>query len=518
MPKPLQIAIQGGGAKIFSLLAAMQAVQEYQNAGKIKVTRIAGTSAGAFAGCLFGAGIDLKGFREELRVGLAKRIISPFTAPSTYQYLALLWGTPLWSTTHLRSSLEDIFTRHTKKPTLRIKDLQLEVLVTHAKLNSRRRDVHQPDDLVIDALLDSSGIPFCFRTWKGPHANIVDGGICENLPVEILAQRSQPADGSIVAISFEPSLPTEPTNLAQFSMALLDTAIDSSMANARFRLGAESVLSLPQPVGTFEFEKALKDGLDVRYDEAMRLTKEFLDTIIDPNESAIGDPWSDQNIQNLLTLGEMFNMQHKSSTMKYRKQRLEVTAYSLKDPTMRDQIDYSTQFDTVDNPIYCHSIALATTEHKTYINKSRWRLYDPKNSPVKILHIPMKDPTAPHLRALLLFFVPILPAGTGPYTLIVKDFVKDVVAPLRTPPKYEDELAIKPRRTHDKIDKVEFVIHIPEEYEKATMLNKSGENWGRAVDSPEVTKDQPPGFRSLGWEGYDIDPSTRCAIDVKLNI
>lgn len=302
MAKLLQIALQGGGAKIFSLLAAMQAVQEYQKKGKIKVTRIAGTSAGAFAGCLFGAGIDLAAFREELRVGLAKTIISPFTPPGSLKYLALLWGKPLWSTAPLKASLADIFRRHTKKEALKIKDLTPEILVTHAKLNERRRDIHGPEEYVVDALLDSAGIPFCFRTWKGPRANIVDGGICENLPVEALVEHSKPSDGQIIAISFDPKLPDEPTNLAQFSIALLDTAIDSSMSAARFRLGADAVLPLPQPVGTFEFEKALKEGLDSRYDEAVRLTKDFLDTLIDPNESAIGDPWSDQNLTNLLTL------------------------------------------------------------------------------------------------------------------------------------------------------------------------------------------------------------------------
>jgi predicted acylesterase/phospholipase RssA len=517
MAKPIQVAIQGGGAKIFSLLAAMQAIQGYERQGKIKVTRIAGTSAGAFAGCLFGAGIDLRNFRQELKVGLARTIISSFTPPGILDYLALLRGKPLWSTAHLREALKDIFKRHTGKEALQIKDLKPEILVTHTKLNARRRDVHSPEDYVVDALLDSSGIPFCFRTWKGPNANIVDGGICENLPVEILTERTKAGDGRIVAISFEPRLPDAPGNLAQFSAALLDAAIDSSMANARFRLGAESVLSLPQPMGTFEFERAVTEGLDERYKEAVRLTEEFLDTVIDPNESAIGDPWADQNVENLLTLGEMFNAQHKSSRMKYRKQRLEIVANSLRDPQSPDLIDYSIEFETVDKPIYCHSIALATTQHKTYINKSRWRLFDAQNSEIKILHVPMKDPSAPTLRALLLFFLPVLAAGTGPYVLYAKDAVNNAMAPLRGP-QHQDEMSIIPRRATGKIGKVEFVIHIPEEFENASLSNKPGDTWGSKADGPDVIGKQPAGFRSLGWEVYNFDPEKRCAIDVKLNI
>ncbi len=213
--------------------------------------------------------------------------------------------------------------------------------------------------------------------------------------MEILTQRSKPDDGRIIAISFEPNLPEEPRNLAQFSTALLDAAIDSSMANARFRLGAESVLSLPQAYGTFEFQKALIEGLNGHYDEVVRLTEDFLDTIIDPNESALGDPWVDQNLTNLLTLGEMFNAQHRPSKMRYRRQRLEIIANSLAEPPHPDIINFRTEFDTTDDPIYCHSIALATTEHKSYINKSQWHLYDPNDEEIKILHVPIKDPTAP---------------------------------------------------------------------------------------------------------------------------
>jgi len=517
MPKPLQIAIQGGGAKIFSLLAAMQAIQGYQRQGKVKVTRIAGTSAGAFAGCLFGAGIDLANFRQELRVGLASRIVTRFKPPGVPQYAALFWGRPFWGTTPLRNDLKDIFKRHTNKEALQIRDLKPEILITHTKLNSLRGDVHGPDDFVVDALLDSAGLPFCFRTWKEPNANIVDGGISENLPVEVLARHGKPEDGRVIALSFEPNLPETPRNIWQFSMALLDAAIDSSMANARYRLGAESVLSLPQAYGTFDFQKALIDGLNGHYDEIVRRTEDFLDTIIDPNESALGDPWADQNLTNLLTLGEMFNAQHRPSKMKYRKQRLEIIANSLVERSRPDIINFRTEFDTMDDPIYCHSIALATTEHKSYINKSQWHLYNSNDEEIKILHVPAKDPTAPKLRSLLLFFVPVLPPRTGPYKLDAKDAVNDAMKPLGEP-GHTDELVVTSRRATGKIDKVEFVIHIPGDYDKATLSNKPGEEWGKPAYGPETVRNQPIGFRTLAWQAFNFDPARRCAIDIKLNV
>lgn len=64
MPTPIQLAIQGGGAKITHLVAALEAVQALQREGVVRVTRIAGTSAGVIAGALFAAGVDLQRARD----------------------------------------------------------------------------------------------------------------------------------------------------------------------------------------------------------------------------------------------------------------------------------------------------------------------------------------------------------------------------------------------------------------------------------------------------------------------
>lgn len=38
-------------------------------------------------------------------------------------------------------------------------------------------------DSLINSLLDSAAIPFFFRAMNSPNATIVDGGLCENLPI-----------------------------------------------------------------------------------------------------------------------------------------------------------------------------------------------------------------------------------------------------------------------------------------------------------------------------------------------
>ena len=513
MPKQIQIAIQGGGAKIFSLLAAMDAVQTYQQVGKIEVTRVAGTSAGAVVGALFCSGTRLSGFRDELRRGLADRLVGPFTPPGLFKYLWLVTkGKPLWNTSRLREELQQIF-RNEAGGDLRVSDLKTEMMITYTNLAGEGLSIHPKDGFVVDGLLHSAGIPYCFRTWKPPGANIVDGGICENLPVDCLTK--YPGKGEIIAISFARTMAKEPRNFVQFSSALLDVAIETAMDNARFRLGAESVLTLPQPVGTFEFERAVREGLTTQYENVVERTKKFLDTVINENEGAIGDPWADENLQNLLTLGEMYNAQHKSSLLRYRNQKIEVTANSLMNQKQPDIVEYWLEFETLEDPLYCHPIAATSAQHKTFINKSSWHLQDKDGKEVKILHMPMKDPMNPKSRELLLFFKPVLLANSGPYKLIVKDTVQDAVQPLRE--KRQDELFIVPRRARGLVDKMEFVIHIPSEFDKAKLVNKPGEDWGQEVDGGPLTNNQPPGFRTLAWVGYNRDSKRGWGVDVKLD-
>src|SRR5687767_2418273 len=85
-PIKIQLALQGGGAKLCGLLAAMDAVQELHRRGIIQVTRIAGTSAGSIAACLFAAGADLGSVRERFKVlgtngSLNRFKLSPFSLP-----------------------------------------------------------------------------------------------------------------------------------------------------------------------------------------------------------------------------------------------------------------------------------------------------------------------------------------------------------------------------------------------------------------------------------------------------
>lgn len=57
-PLKIQLAIQGGGAKICSLLAAAEVIHDLETKREIQITRISGTSARAI-GCLLATNLLL---------------------------------------------------------------------------------------------------------------------------------------------------------------------------------------------------------------------------------------------------------------------------------------------------------------------------------------------------------------------------------------------------------------------------------------------------------------------------
>jgi predicted acylesterase/phospholipase RssA len=85
-PEKIQLAIQGGGAKIVDIMATIEAIEDLERKNLIKVTKIAGTSAGAIVGSFFAAGISMQSVRENLLGESGKKLLSSFTKPNLFFY------------------------------------------------------------------------------------------------------------------------------------------------------------------------------------------------------------------------------------------------------------------------------------------------------------------------------------------------------------------------------------------------------------------------------------------------
>ncbi|MBV8842273.1 MAG: patatin-like phospholipase family protein [Bryobacterales bacterium] len=259
MPAPikLQLAMQGGGAKIVALMAAVRAVQDLESAGVIKITRVAGTSAGAIVACMFAAGIDMNSARKQLESIFRDGFGQHFPPAGPLKLYQLSRGKRLWDTQPIRKALTEIFKTCGK---VDFGQLRIPATVVASDLTTSARMDYSKGDIV-SALLHSCALPFCFRVWNSKGNDnpvIVDGGICENLPAEVLQDEAD-RWGQVVGLSFMPQAsPEPPASLLDFSRALLDTAINNSMTRAKLRLGLSRVHEIQTDLNTFDFDRALK--------------------------------------------------------------------------------------------------------------------------------------------------------------------------------------------------------------------------------------------------------------------
>ena len=298
----IQLALQGAGAKLFGLLAALEAIEDN---GDIEVTKIAGSSAGAVAGALFAAGVPVSTMREHiarasvaeimtppqrnparallpknlslftnlaLGVPLAneakfKEVLAGLLEPTRFRSMRDYWENPdevdgensvertseISGKTSVENSDEDSVENHEERCARA--GIPLTIIATNANEGGKVRYANEARPIV-DAVADSCGLPFIFRTANREGSDVIDGGLCDNLPVEDLD-----AGTPILAITFKRT-PNWPKNPAQFALAVLDSAISSNVER-----------SIRQPeVIACELE-ATKCGL-LEWDKAQKIISE----------------------------------------------------------------------------------------------------------------------------------------------------------------------------------------------------------------------------------------------------
>jgi predicted acylesterase/phospholipase RssA len=516
-PKKIQLAIQGGGAKLILLMAALEALEGLRNQQKLSVTRLAGTSAGAIAGCLFAAGVPM----GEAKAKFVNEFneVGQFFPPASYWHC--FWRfyrhRPLWNAEPLRRFLRDLFK---SKSMATFGDIRTktgtEVIIVASNLGTSKKVVYKGDEQdIVQSLLDSCAIPYCFRVWnRSDNPVIVDGGVCENLPSEELEQ-GEAEYGPVTAISFPHPSSKSPTNFAEFSAALLNTAIDHSVSRVKLRLGEDKVFSITSraDIGTFDFESAMDFAESDTYDHVREKSEAFFMRFVTPKEAntVVGDPWRVQNIAIMEKLGLLYRRQHADSKVSYLHCRFVVQANCLVEDSndkwskFGDLVRYSLVHRTLSEPIFCQRFSLLQTDHPTSLSNMEFSVLDWDNNPIDTTSLPVRDPRFPDKRALLLFFLPPLPPNSGPYTIEFTDEVNGFMDPLKGG---KDELVVDPNRAEGKIGRIDWVLHVPVQFEKARLANKPGEKFGHRMMPDELhgRYPSPKGFRTVGWTAEDQEP------------
>jgi predicted acylesterase/phospholipase RssA len=518
MPFKMQLAIQGGGAKLTLLLAAASPVQQLIRNKQIQLTRVVGTSAGAIVASFLAADIDIEAFRRVLQAGKGKELLAKFKKPGKIRALNMLaTGDPLWSEKPLIDLLTAEFKREklvTIADVVKVQKTELQIVSTN--LATADSTVAAPTDTIVHALTNSCGLPFIFRSWKtGP---LVDGGITQNFAWQNLAEAPGAGGtyGPVIGIMFDREPPNKtPDSRLGFCASLLEAAMDSATERARLSLGKAQIFSIPAKFGTFDFDKALDRGLDQDYEMVAASSKEwFTDFIADP-DAVRGNIWSGESIATMTKTASMYKQQHSQRFLEYKRCSMVFHARGLEKEGVYDVVEYEMEFNTLNNEVFCHKLALSQSDaQNTGFLKSSWVIIDQTpatgaNPPedINISYVPVLDQTTTANREVLAYFDPVLKPGRT-YLLKVTDLVRGLSDPLKG--QRMDPMLMVLERSNLPIGEIHIVVNLPDNdfCKNAHWVEKPGQHRGEEMSKVEVKRYQSPGYRPpLGWKGAKVSPN-----------
>jgi predicted acylesterase/phospholipase RssA len=497
-PVPIQLAIQGGGAKLTYLIAALEALQQLEREGVLRVTRIAGTSAGAIAGALYAARVDMHRVRDTF---VAERHALLRAFPSAGATLRDAWRLftrrPLWDAAPLRRILGRLLA-----PCETFRDFEIPLVVVAADLsNAQPVTYSRPDDPLLASIMDSAGIPFLFRAV--PHDGeeyrvVVDGGVCDNLPCELL--ESSVAEGEVVGITFSVARDGAVlTTFPDYVRALVDTAINASVLRAQMQLGPNALV-LRAPGTSFDFRRALDAASGAEYRETQLLAESWFRAYAARRAKVAAAEPSPRTFpeDTAASLRRMYERQQEPVLFEFLSVRMIVTAAS--ESRGADNIRHEIVFRATTHPVHCYRILL-TPASASDPRKTHCEAFDVDGDPIPFELVPVGR------REYLLFFAtPVAPDDPrAPVTLRVRDAVPEG---LRLAATGRDELVVRASRADRPIARIEIVVHLPEDLQDTRIAAAPGSE-GTRMSPPELLAyPAPAGYITLGWKGESIPPNT----------
>jgi|GEM_PF-3199349 len=487
MPRKLQLALQGGGAKLFAIMACMEELEARVRDSRLEIERIAGTSAGALVGGLYAAGIPMHRIHDMLANTDVAQLMRVTSLPSQILWVALSW--PLAREERVRERLEWCLG---DKKDMTLNQVTIPLLIIASDVGKRRRIIYDSTAKeaaglsLVKCILDSCGLPFFFRT--AAH-EIMDGGLSENLPTQVLVERPGNFVGDVVGVSFLNAERGHPNNARDLALAILDTALSAAEDRAR-SLSNVSLLELrPFKIATFDFSAAQgilaavtpgKSGHNGDYDANRELTKNFLDNFERADlvsGSLDGRMWEVTDDEVMHRLWDTFNAQHLKRLFHYDRSAFGVDCRSLSRKPRQHQTDAVVQEvvfrPTSDLPLDCLRVAIAGVgNQKPKFVSCLIEQMDGGESPTPV-QVPAKARGKVDELGLLLFFPkPLEVSEKKWYRLRAEYSVECAFPPLRVSEEADegkfargkkgvDQLGTNATRNLEPVGMVELVLRYP---------------------------------------------------------
>jgi predicted acylesterase/phospholipase RssA len=322
----IQVAFQGGGARFIEMLPLAHALAD-AHANDINITRVAGSSAGSICAALVACQADFEVVRDfilangsdrirEMRRwssrksnSNASRLVRYARAPITVARTGVAlgraaFGRRLLNTSVLVTFLDELFRKSAGTSVFEIGTIdqicQIKLVVSGSHLHKSEGVVFDNGSLLA-TLIDSSAIPFAFRSFRDVELSpIVDGGLCENLPVDLLV-RLEDSDGPVFCVSIlEDAGKYIPKGIGDYCNQLISASMNHNVVRAKRTVGASNVFEAKASVGTFDFEEAIVQlANDKWYDDVYEATRAKINAIAELYSSVVAPSAADHEPANL---------------------------------------------------------------------------------------------------------------------------------------------------------------------------------------------------------------------------
>jgi predicted acylesterase/phospholipase RssA len=271
----IQLAFQGGGAKMIAMLPVADAFCAAQSQGFVKIKAVAGTSAGAICAALVAGDADFDKVKAYIidhgEEWISKLVPHPLhstiSAHKQFGWIGilthlglirdvLLRGKPMLDADALRGFLAGLLKAATGTTDHRVDQFSTSLSIIASNIVTSSAVKHQDGDL-ISALTDSCSLPVLLRSFKTLAGNHhVDGGLCDNLPVEGLLED---VDAPVFAI-FPAASRDEAVidNIIAYLFALFGASINHGVLRSTAMVSPAFRFEVKTEIELLQFKKAIR--------------------------------------------------------------------------------------------------------------------------------------------------------------------------------------------------------------------------------------------------------------------
>lgn len=526
MERPVAIAFQGGGARLIGLIAAAHAISELERSHNINVRAISGSSAGAIAASLLAANVNFDQVRNSIRQIepiIKKNFPSISNRALYYRFLKfLITGKTIYSYNNLKQVVELILSRSDIDPRVKISDLNLQknLFLMYSDIHSYAAEPANESEVLSEAIVRSCALPIAFSSHIKGSGQLVDGGILDNLPTDVL-MKAQTEPYPVFAIGFKQEHSSPAKSPWHYLYSLATSGVQFRILASKKAIGEDMALDLETSLTTLDFDKIVSVGIDQEYSQIKEQTRQFFQAYLS-GHGQYQDPLSEtkgqapllklKSVQKSVYDYVFDSIKRVECVNRYLKMR--VNAFSLRNPSSYDEI-YTEQLIEFPEKDYIKGLILYMTNGAGYTASVECHAYigGPEGKEIPCEQIVINDANSEVSKigintnlVVVLFKGDLRPLIGKSIYIIKKETRYGFMLDLRD--KRHDFVAL--RSLYWPAHEIAIALNVPKGYSQIT------EEWLREGDTgpePEeiapIHSVVPAGYKCYTRALQDVNPGTR---------